>query len=226
MLELRNALDRCDAAGRAFAGSQRQIQFYVNERPDALDRAISEAFARPFSPRWVSPLRDERYEEYRDERFLKALKLGHFLPRLKAFWPTGGPRWDALARVEGDPPGVILLEAKSHVEEICGCCKAKDPVSLVKIDAALAQAKRWLQVPPGTDWKGDFYQMANRCAHLYFFREVLGIEAWLVNLCFVDDPHSPTTRGEWENGLAGIKREFGAAEIPFCANVFLPAADR
>ena len=117
MLELKNALDRCDAAGRAFAGSQRQIQYYVNEQPARLDGAISQAFGRPFALRWASPLRAERYEEYRDTHFLQALGLQRYAAQLSDFWPSGGPRWDALARVEGD--GVMLLEARRATWRRC-----------------------------------------------------------------------------------------------------------
>jgi hypothetical protein len=71
---------------------------------------------------------------------------------------------------------------------------------------------------------GCLYQMANRITHLYFFREVLGIDAWFVNLCFVDDRHCPTAQPEWELGLAEAKRNMGIATVPFAADVFLPAA--
>jgi hypothetical protein len=226
MLQLKSVPDRCDADGRAYAGSQRQIQYYVNEQPAQLKQAIAGAFHRPLPLSWVSPLRTEHYEEYRDTRFLQALGLGQYAAELTSFWPSGGPRWDALARVEGSRPGVLLLEAKSYVDEMRGGgCKAKDPASLAKIDAALVCTKTWLHVPQETNWKGDWYQMANRCAHLHFFREVLGVEAWLVNLCFLNDPHSPTSQAEWDSGLAAIKRELGAAKWPFCAEVFLPASN-
>jgi hypothetical protein len=66
--------------------------------------------------------------------------------------------------------------------------------------------------------------MANRIAHLYFFREVLGIDAWLVNLCFVDDRHCRTAQPEWELGLAEAKRNMGITTVPFEADVFLPDA--
>lgn len=44
--------ERCDATGRAFAGSQRQIQFYVNEQPALLNRAIEDAFGHHLPLRW------------------------------------------------------------------------------------------------------------------------------------------------------------------------------
>jgi hypothetical protein len=40
----------------------------------------------------------------------------------------------------------------------------------------------------------------NRFAHLYFFTEILRIEAWLVNVYFIDDRSipTPTSRTMWE----------------------------
>jgi hypothetical protein len=91
---------RCNASGRANAGSQRHIQFYVNEKPSLLNRAIDNAFDREFGLLWVSPLKNEHYQEYKDVEFLTALGMGKHGQQLRDFWPKSGPRWDALARVE------------------------------------------------------------------------------------------------------------------------------
>jgi len=215
---------RCDAAGRALAGSQRQIQFYVNEQPKLLETAISESLRTELPVQWVSPLRSDRYREYRDAAFLSALGLSKYTNELSRFWPNGGPRWDALGLVSKGDGGVLLLEAKSHGAEIRGNgCGAVADLSVRKIDAALALTKDWLQVSRTANWKGDFYQSANRIAHLYFFRQVLQIPAWLVNVYFTDDPHSPTSRGAWEAILQEVKATMGLKTIPFYADVFLPA---
>ena len=67
---------RVDAAGRAFAGSQRQIQTYVNEHTtkvsDAVRRSLSFSSAEI---EWVSPTRSSGYAEYRDDDFLRVLGL-------------------------------------------------------------------------------------------------------------------------------------------------------
>jgi hypothetical protein len=229
---------RCDASGRANAGSQRQIQFYVNEEPSLLNRAIEDAFDRELRLRWVSPLKDEHYQEYKDVEFLTALGMSKHGQQLRDFWPKGGPRWDALACVESGPGGVLLVEAKSHIPEIyAGECRATSSTSLQLIEASLAHTKTWLGVDGTVNWQGRhryhlkttertgcLYQTANRLAHLYLFREVLGIDAWFVNLCFVEDPHSRTTQAEWELGLAEAKRKMGIKTVSFAADVFLPAA--
>jgi hypothetical protein len=216
-------MPRCDDTGRAFAGSQRQIQFYVNEQRSVLDQAISDAFKTSFSLRWVSPLSSDGYREYSDSAFLHALGLPQHCKELSRFWPSGGPHWDALARVE-KTGGVLLVEAKSHVPEIFGNgCGAEATSSVQKIEQAILATKEWLHVSQQPDWKGPLYQSANRIAHLYFFTEILRIEAWLVNVYFTDDPHSRTSRAEWQGALADVKKSLGTDEVPRCADVFLPA---
>jgi hypothetical protein len=223
-----------------YAGSQRQIQFYVNQQPDILNQAINEALKQSFQIAWVSPLESDLYREYRDKAFLATVgKSGH-ARKLQEFWPKNGPSWDALARTTtGSPSGGVLLgEAKSHLSEVyAGECTATSDRSLELIDSSLELSKKWLSAERAANWRGHFtfslkekekvgclYQTANRIAHLYFFREVLGIDAWLVNICFLDDPYDPTSRAEWEAGLAQAKRNMGlAGAIPFYADVFLPA---
>ena len=219
-------MPRCDDTGRAFAGSQRQIQFYVNERPSVLNQAICEAFKTPFSLRWVSPLSSDGYREYWDSGFLKTLGLPQHVKELNRFWPSGGPHWDALARVDNRMGGVLLVEAKSHVPEIFGTgCGAEAASSLKKIEHGIAATKDWLRVSHDADWKGPLYQSANRFAHLYFFSEILRIKAWLVNIYFIDDRSipTPTSRTMWESGIADVKKSLGVGEVPRCADVFLPA---
>jgi hypothetical protein len=216
-------MPRCDDTGRAFTGSQRQIQFYVNEQPRVLNQAISDAFKTTFSLRWVSPLSSHGYREYSDSAFMGALGLPQRCEELSRFWPSGGPHWDALACVE-ETGGVLLVEAKSHIPEIFGNgCGAGAASSVERIEQAIAATKEWLRVSHEADWKGPLYQSANRIAHLYFFTEILRIEAWLVNVYFTDDPHSRTSRTEWQGALADVKKSLGIGVVPRCADVFLPA---
>ncbi len=216
---------RVDASGRAFAGSQRQIQTYVNEYPGILTQAVGNALGLNneilSGLAWVSPLKAEGYREYRDGDFLRAVGLGHLETALKDLWPQRGPCWDALARI---PKGCILVEAKSHVPEVYGGgCGAKEK-SRPKIAEALEQTKQWMGVPPEADWMGSLYQSANRYAFLYFLREICGVEAYLVNVYFVDDPHSPTTREQWEDGLVAVERQLGIDSTPtYCESVFIDA---
>lgn len=227
---------RVDRLGRAYAGSQLQIQIYVNRRQVELSRGVVDALPSlaSLNPhlRWVSPLERKKFAEYQDRAFLEAVELDYVAGSLSTFWPRGGPSWDALAVVElnqrAHHKGVILVEAKSHPSEIYGSGCQASPRSRRKIEAALDQTKRWLGVPEDADWTGPLYQSANRLAHLYFFREVVNTPAWLVNVYFVGDSYSPTSRADWRPALAQVKAELGLAgiAIPNAAELFLQAGER
>ena len=142
--------DRTDAFGRAYAGSQRQIQTYVNRRRADLDAAIlrglPELAAEGAQFEWVSPLEEERFNEYQDGVFLGALGLLDLSGMLAEFWPQGGPVWDALARVNlpgSHRTGVLLVEAKSYPQEMYsnGCCASE--ASRGQIVRALQKTQRW-----------------------------------------------------------------------------------
>ena len=222
-------LSRVDENGRARAGSQRQIQTYVNERETELSRAIAEALGEyklnPTTIRWVSPLREHGYSEYQDEEFLKIVGAEHLAQRLGELWPHRGPCWDALARIEGG--GCVLLEAKSHVSEVFGNgCGAGEESSQI-IRRSLDGTKKWLGVDQEVEWMGRLYQSANRLAHLYFLREIGKTNAYLINVYFCGDTHFhnyPKSRQEWEYELKLVNQELGiSGSIPFSAAVFLEA---
>lgn len=227
---------RVDDSGRAYAGSQLQIQIYVNRRSAELSKCVLDALPSLASLnaalQWVSPLESENFVEYQDRAFLTAVGLDQVARPLSKFWPRGGPTWDALAAVQvaggQGRGGVLLVEAKSHPPEVYGGGCRASPRSRRRIEAALERTRRWLGVPEDADWTGALYQSANRLAHLYFFREVASIPAWLVNVYFLRDPHTPTTRKEWRLALAQVKAELGlrGIAVPHTAELFLEARDR
>ncbi|HEV2500706.1 MAG TPA: hypothetical protein VGY31_14105 [Terriglobia bacterium] len=216
---------RTDTSGRAHAGSQRQIQTYVNERGPELSRAIAEALQAyeldPSNIRWVSPIAEEQYSEYRDEEFLEKIGAQHLAEKLREFWPGSGPCWDALARLDG---GCVLVEAKSHISEVYGNgCKASGR-SLSLIQSSISRTKQWLGVEPDAGWLGHLYQSANRLAHLYFLREIGAFDAYLVHVYFIDDPHSPTNLQEWADCISQVNVALGIENpIPFFGSIFLSA---
>jgi hypothetical protein len=220
-------LSRVDAlTGRANKGSQKQIQAYVNEKETALNSAVAQSLARykvgAEDIQWVSPLAKEKYSEYRDSEFLDRIGLIHLKEKLSDFWPRGGPCWDGLGRIEG---GCVLVEAKSHISEIdCGGCKAS-PKSRPTIEHAFKATKDWLGASADADWMGRYYQCANRYAHLYFLTQIAGIWAFMVNVYFIDDPISRTTRKAWDPAIAAVKQGLGlSSEVPFSESVFLDAS--
>ena len=221
---------RTDAHGYASKGSQRQLQDFVNKTPSELNQQIFGAIASlPCSAglRWVSPLKGEKYREYSDADFLRAVRQTALSFALQSFWPSGGPSWDALAIVNaGGPPGVLLVEAKAHPDELESSCGAKDQISKQKIKAALDATKSWLGVDQSSDWLTQYYQSGNRLAHLYFLREIAKVPAWLANVYFVDDgSHIPTRRVEWEERIAKVEKCLGLAgvSVPYTGKVLLSA---
>jgi len=224
---------RIDATGAAFHGSQQQIQLYVNKHSDKLSHEVTAAISsipRDAQMQWVSPLQDDHYLEYGDGAFLEALGLSTFRPQLTAFWPRGGPHWDALAKFEhAGRAGAILVEAKAHPTEIYNDKgSGASPGSRRIIEASLQRTCEWLKVPYGPIWTKRLYQSANRLAHLYFLREVVKVDAWLVNIYFLNDrAYKPTSRDEWTLALAKAQAELGVADVnvPYSGDVFLPAID-
>jgi hypothetical protein len=228
--------DRVDENGAAYAGSQLQTQLYVNKRTQALDDALRQAFSELASAEfeWRSPKAADGYREYWDKAFLERVELGHHAADLKAFWPTGGPHWDALAivrRSEDTRPGVLLAEGKSYPGELYGggCAAQPNSLSRAQIEKSLAWTQNYLKLQDTSveTWCGPLYQSANRLAHLAWLHS-LGTQAWLVHLLFLDDPHSPTSAVEWNRALEKANRELGLPETALAGvgHVLLPAADR
>lgn len=181
--------------GRASAGSRLQLQDLVNDRPaylNSLIRTASPSFS-DFSvrdPRWVSPLAEDDYCEYRDGAFLAAVGLERLISDLKSFWPKGGPVWDGLARVRSPSgeEGILLVEAKSRGKENAGpqyACDAGE-TSRKWITRQLDTVKGALGVELSINWLADYYQHANRIAHLWSLH-AQGIPTWLVYTYFLRD---------------------------------------
>lgn len=189
-------------------GSLKWIQRAVNRRPELLDGPILEALPTARTVRWVSPLADDAYAEYRDHAFLERIGHPELAGVLEQFWPKRGPQWDALGMTDhGD---VLLVEAKAHVGELCSPGSAAGPESRPRVEMALAQVAKALGAKPRAPWADVFYQLANRLAHLEFLRRQ-GVEAWLVLVNFVGDRDigGPAARGEWEAAYAVVQHVMG-----------------
>lgn len=226
---------RVDGNGRAYAGSQRQIQTYVNWHASEFSSKVIASLPSPVpqgcSIGWVSPLAADKFSEYRDADFLRAVGLQQHIGNLKQFWPSNGPCWDALGilrtEVVTHDTKVVLVEAKSYpAEALSSYCKATGP-NRVRIQKALQLTKEWLGVedsPEAQAWTWKVYQYANRLAHLFFLREIAKVPAWLVNVYFVGDPHRPTTEDEWRGTLMDLKSQLGlSGALPYCSDLLLPA---
>jgi hypothetical protein len=219
-------------------GSQLQVQLYTNRRQSNLAAAILQSLPTgtcDMHIQWLSPLEGAKFIELRDAAFLAALGLSSYKDKLKEFWPRSGPRWDALgsATCNSAQSGktCLLIEGKSYPRELYGggCKAVLGSGSRRAIESALDCTKEWCQVPTSVDWTGGLYQYGNRLAHLFFLREKLKTDAYLVNLCFLNDPHRCTNESRWKKGLRTVKEKLGFRSdqsIPYTADVFLEAGDR
>lgn len=177
-------------------GSQKWIQRAVNERWSTLERPLLDRIGSA-NVEWLSPLAADEYAEYRDGSLLKHLGRPDLIPALAEFWPTGGPRWDALGKTDhGD---VILVEAKAHIAEMFSSPTGASGDSRKRIEKALDEVAQILHAKPRrAPWTEFFYQIANRLAFLHFLRSH-NVPAWLVFVNFLGDREmgGPTTPEEW-----------------------------
>jgi hypothetical protein len=206
-------------------GSLKWIQRLIELNPTVLTDAVRAGVGETpeWTVEWVSPRRRDEWAEYRDAGFLLQLDLPELVPTLKTFWPPGGPQWDALGKASGGE--VVLVEAKAHFDELTSDCGAGER-SRALIDASLTHTKQRLSAPVKSDWTRQYYQYANRLAHLTFLREH-GVNAWLVFVYFYGDSdmRGPASVAEWANRLGAVHTYLGYQgdlRSRGVVNVFLP----
>lgn len=211
-------------------GSLKWIQILINDRPDIIDSQIrrNSMIPRNIEIKWVSPLKEECYAEYRDEAFLKVVGVSPQKVRLIDFWPKGGPQWDALGRLSNGT--VLLIEAKAHISEVLSTIQASNPNSVNMIEESLARTKRELGVRTKNPWTAPFYQYANRVAHLHFLRNLNGIKSYLVFVNFIGDKEmgGPKSDLEWLGVNNLIQSYLGIGKInlkPFMADICIDVAE-
>jgi hypothetical protein len=158
---------------------------------------------------WLSPLRRDRFQEFRDEDVLTRCRI-ELRGKLADFWPRGGPMWDGLARCGDD---VILLEAKAHIPELVSPRSRATEPARGRIRKSMEEAQKALS-PKSlgyVDWTGTFYQYANRVAHLHYLREQNRVNAHLVNVYFLNafDVGGPTDEREWHGANKIVKSYLG-----------------
>lgn len=179
-------------------GSLKWIQRAVNEQWLSLNQPIIDHIGGNATIKWLSPIKEDGFAEYRDTAFLRLIGHESLAPALSACWPTRGPQWDALGRVSrGD---VLLVEAKAHIAEMCSPGTTASATSRTRIEATLGTLAQELgAASTRASWADHFYQLANRLAHLQFLRSQ-GVPAWLVLVNFVGDQEmgGPSNSETWE----------------------------
>ncbi len=193
-------------------GSLKWIQRLVEMRPAMLDEPLRKAGALPSDGHltWLSPLRDDKWAEYRDGLFLARIGRAHLASALEEFWPRRGPQWDALARDESGR--VFLIEAKAHGAEMSSSCQAGEK-SRRTIIQSIEASKLSLGAMSGSDWLKGYYQYANRLAHLEFLH-ANQVDAWLVFLYFMgdDDMNGPHSEAEWMPYINAAHKHLGLSK--------------
>ncbi len=201
--------------------SEHWLRVAVNEYPEELSSHVTAQFRWPSNERieWLSPVESDDYAEYYDQEFLDRLGVSGLKVPLTDFWPRSGPRWDGLART--DSGKLILVEAKAYIEEAVDYRSKAGPDSLKKIQAALANSKKAFRASDDAPWESPFYQYANRLAHLYFLKQLNGLDAYLLFLYFADAPDVPescNTR-QWEGAVRLTEKCLGLGAHKFRAHI-------
>lgn len=120
--------------------------------------------------------------------------------------------------------GILLVEAKSNVDEVEGLCCRASAASMPLVLEAFRETRDWLGAEETPAWLGPLYQTANRFAHLHFLRNRLRLPTWLVQVYFLNDPAAPASRADWLPAIAGVHARLGLrSRPPFTLDVFLPA---
>jgi hypothetical protein len=183
-------------------GSLKWMQDVINECPVLFNNTIHQAagFEKWEAIEWLSPRDDDEYSEYCDQSFLDLLEIELPYVGLNDFWPSNGPRWDALGRAENNV--YFLVEAKAHVTELISSSQAKSPESKALIKRSLDETCSYLELNSEFDLTKNFYQYVNRLAHLYLLRILNNIPVYLVFVYFLNDyTQIPTSKPEWDGAL-------------------------
>lgn len=187
-------------------GSQKDLQLLANKNQDLLNQELSKIFNNSIKLEWLSPIKDDDYAEYVDQDFINRLGIDSKITKpLKDFWPNGGANWDGLAK---DKDTVFIMEAKAHISEQMVDSTKATPKSLELIEKSLAETKAFLNVKSDISWcKGNYYQYANRLAHLYYLREINKIDAHLLFIYFLNDKtvtEKNETKEAWEKSITEV----------------------
>ena len=208
----------------ATKGSQRWIQYLINDAPHVLNKKINDHFSGCKNIEWLSPRKEDDYAEYRDNDFFKKLSIRP-IPKWSCFWPRNGPQWDAFGRCKDGT--IILIEAKSHVGELTSNNRAKSDLSISMINEAFNQTKKYYNVSSEKNWNSEYYQYANRIAAHYFLNEKLKKSAKLVFLYFANDKtiDSPLSPEGWGKVIQSVNNQLGlSSSMPKIAYIVMDVA--
>jgi hypothetical protein len=205
-------------------GSEFHLRRYLVEAPAELNGAIARAID--------DGLDGCDWQARADGRELRGMEFLDDGARSKwrDFWSSTGspPNWDAVGR---RPPinEWLLVEAKARQGELVSPpCGAKEEGGRARIERALLATRRHFRIDERRDWLGNYYQIANRLASLYFLNEVAKQPARVIFLYFLGDTfpdgsRCPATEAEWRPLIAKADKVLGLPEhLDRVHHVFLP----
>lgn len=193
-------------------GSLKLVQTLINDYPHVLNNKLP--IVGNIEKCWVSPLKEDEYAEYRDQQFIKRIKIQDQLSLiLEEFWPMLGPQWDALGKTLNND--VLLVEAKANLLELQSSAtdaSKKDSIQLIR--QSLEKTKAYIKANSNADWAEKYYQYSNRIAHLFYLRVLNQIPAYLIFIYFIGDEsvNGPTTKSEWETAIQKVHDTLGIPE--------------
>ena len=107
----------------------------------------------------------------------------------------------------------LLVEAKSHIPELCSPPSAATGKSLSLISWSLKETSEYPHAKPFAAWGVHFYQLTNRLAHLWFLRRHR-VDARLLLVNFLGDCEQggPETEAEWAAAYIVACRVLGLSQ--------------
>ena len=198
-------------------GSLKDIQVLVNKKSDLINIELRKRFKYDITVNWVSPIKNDKYSEYRDDDFLKILGINKLNIPLNNFWPKNGPQWDALGKSNEK---YFIVEAKANIPEL------KSPGTGAS-EKSLNDVKKYLNIDSSYNWMKMYYQYTNRIAHLYYLRVLNNIDAFLIFIYFLNDSsvNGPKLISEWEYEIIELHKKIGLSNnnllSDYILNVFI-----
>jgi DNA-binding MarR family transcriptional regulator len=225
----RDLLARLDRRSRGIVSRASRRRPELSTEPVAMTQAVSE------SHRLMTNLLHERkdelmrrlfvWESFRDfaqapPKFDSGSDVGaqwltHFPlladKRLSELWPATPPSWDAHAVVQGakGSKGLVLFEAKSRPLEFRDDQVVGSELERSRVfERRYPEARRYLEVGKGADWRRTYPDPASRLAFLYFLRVRCEIPTWMVDVFFVDGGAAevPSSEEQWQSYLVDVRQ--------------------
>ena len=201
-------------------GSKLWIQFLVNHKHgDKLSKCIIQEDNSISKIKWLSPLKQEDYEEY-------MLNSDIILERIRSegvnidknmilnFWPSQSPHWDAIGIYydEENLPGLLLVEAKANIREMISK-KSSVPTSsrsqqnTLLIEKSMHDA--YSEFGSGSNfasWMEKYYQLGNRLTFLHKLKSHFPVKLILLNIVN-DETYIKCSFEEWQDHYRNVFAE-------------------